>query len=399
MLSFGGGRDLRDRVSRHRLGLAALASIMLLVPWWAIAQSTRPTDTRPDANPQALIKDYQDRRNRLAANDVPGHYALAEWCLKNKLHEPLLRQAEYVLRLDPGSEQARTLYRYATDQIRTQLSRTRPADGSAPHESSEGEFLTPAQIQRLKWAEFLDADAVVPPIKPLRSRADAAGRTSPNSLTEEFLKVRYEGKVLDEFFDLMSGTPDFTSREDRAYLFRLPPTRQVQLIRKNSVSRFQNRIEIVNDPVVFRQFDRALPLVTSGCGTVACHGGPNAQVWRLRTARTRPELNRYTNFLILNRVRDGNQLLVNRAKPEESLLLQYGLPPVEAVRPHPEPIPVMFPAGRNDVRYRTILGWIQSLRVPESRTGVTLPGYPEPPPPQIGGSPKDKVATKPAGDP
>ena len=87
----------------RRRGPASLVAIASLLPLIALAQSSRPASSRPAPSSQALIKEYQDRRDRLGANDVAGHYALAEWCRDHKLYQQLWREAAYVLRLEPGS--------------------------------------------------------------------------------------------------------------------------------------------------------------------------------------------------------------------------------------------------------------------------------------------------------
>lgn len=374
--------------AKGRLLIGALLSLVVVAPLLVLAQATQPDRPQRDASPVELRREYQERFNKLKADDVQGHYALAEWCREHRLYRSLLKQAQYVLQLEPDNENARLLYRVAVDALRAQNAQTRPAEGAAAAESVDGELLGPQQIQTLKFAEFLDLDETRPSL-PVQ------GRVRDGQKGETF-KVRFSGDVLKDFLEYMSGHPDFRSREDRTAFLSLNPTRQAQVIRQHSGTRFQDDVEIVTDPLIFQQFDRVLPMVMSGCATSNCHGGADAESWRLRTVRPRTDLNLYTNFLILNRAQHGLQRVVNRAKPEESLLLQYGLPPQQALFQHAEEIPVMFPRGREDARYRTILTWIENLRVPEPKTGVALPGYPEPPPPQLGGVPK---APEPASPP
>ncbi len=366
------------RPSPRRLLAWTVGLVLLAVPLLGLAQATRPATSRPEHSAADLRREYQERFKSLKPDDVQAHYALAEWCRENRLYHSLFLQTKYILQLQPDHENARLLYRLAAEHLRAQGAQSRPADGDAQATTADGELLTPKQIQKLKFAEFLNADQVRPAL-PVNGRAG-------EGLREEFLKVRFDGDVLNEFLDQMSGDPDFDSKEDRTRFLLLPPTRQVQLIREHTADKYQNRIEILNDPLVFRQFERVLPMVMSGCGTTACHGGADAEGWRLRTARPKTDLNLYTNYLILSRTSKGNQRVINRPKPDESLLLQYGLPPQQATFQHPEPIPVLYPKGREDARYRTMLAWIRNLTVPEPRNGVTLPGYPEPPPPRIGGT-------------
>lgn len=283
---------------------------------------------------------------------------------------------------------------------------TRPAAAAPDSATANGELLTPEQIQKLKFAEFLGRQERRSPL-PRATRRARPGQPAPppppgvarrtsQGLREEFLQVRFEGDVLNLFLDRMSGHTDFSAREDRTAFLSLSPTRQTQLIREHTGNAYQDRINIINDPLVFRQFERVLPMVLSGCATSACHGGPQAQGWRLRTARPRTDLNLYSNFIVLSHSGRGNQRLIDRAKPQDSLLLQYGLPLRQATFQHPQVIPVVYPRGFDDVRYQTILTWIESLTIPEPRTGVTLPGYPEPPPPQIGGTPAPAQTAAPA---
>lgn len=362
------------------LGIAAIC--LAVVPFLALAQvpTSAPATSRPDRSPVDLRREYQQKFDRLRADDIEGHYRLAEWCRENRIYRLLLRQSQHVLQLDPGHENARLLYRLAVEQLRAQAAETQPQAADAQANPNDGELLTPGQIQKVKFAEFLDRDQVRPPLPPTNIRAR---QPAPS---EEFLQVRFKGDVLNEFLDQMAGSTDFSSREDRTAFLLLPATRQVQIIREHTREEYQPQIDVLNNPLVLQQFERVLPMVMNGCGTSVCHGGSEAEGWRLRTARPKTDLNLYTNFLILSRVRNGNQRLINRHKPEDSLLLQYGLPTQQAAYQHPQQIPVLFPRGADDLRYRTILAWIENLRVPEPKINVALRGYPEPPPPRIGGT-------------
>lgn len=379
---------------RRLLPVCVPAMLLLLVPLWGAAPAPPAPSTRPDRSPTSLHREYQERFERLAPGDMQGHYALAEWCLERRLYRTLLKQSQYLLKLDPDNENARLLYKVAVQKLRSQNAQSQPGEEG---ESPDGELLSPTQIQKLKWAEFMEGPTIdwMSQDRPLEIRR----RRRSDREDEEFLKVRFAPDVLNDFLDQMSGHRDFSRPVQRTRFLTLPPTLQTQIIRKQTGWRYQDDIEIVNDPLVFRRFQRVLPLVINGCGTTYCHGGPEAEGWRLRTARPRTDLNLYTNFLILTRVRKGGERLVNRAKPDESLLLQYGLPPERASLQHSELIPIVFPQGRRDSRYRTILEWIEMLRMPEPENGVSLAGYPAPPPPQFGGSPPRQETPRPAPAP
>ncbi len=51
---------------------------------------------------KSLLKTYTKKLKKLSADDVDGHYALAEWCKKNGLKDKYREELEKVLKLDPS---------------------------------------------------------------------------------------------------------------------------------------------------------------------------------------------------------------------------------------------------------------------------------------------------------
>lgn len=70
----------------------------------------------------------------------------------------------------------------------------------------------------------------------------------------------------------------------------------------------------------------------------------------------------YTNFYILTQIRVDGVPIIDRDRPEESLLLQWGLPRAEAKFQAPD-VPNWEPRFRSteDERYKSVLAWIKSL--------------------------------------
>lgn len=369
--------------------LVGMAGLMLALAWRPVAglaQERRPAATRPAEDVQ---QEYRQRFSALEAKDIKGHYALAEWCREQGQYRLLLRQVDYVLSLDADHENARLLRRIALREINRRPDE-KAADGRAGAEAedaSDGEYLTPAQIQKLRFAEFMRPTDDV--FRLLDEEEDLIGRRDDDDKRmrtgpREFLQVRFESGVLHDFLDQMAGHPDFSGREARIRFMKLTPTQQLQLIRHHTGDKYAKRIAIGSDPLVIREFRKVLPIALAGCGTSACHGGPEAKGFRLRVGRPDTDANLYTNFMILNRVTKGKDRLVNRTKPEDSLLLEFGLPTRYAEKIHPVEIPELYPRGPEDPRYQTVIQWVEKLMVPMPRTGVSLPGYPEPPPPGTG---------------
>ena len=114
----------------------------------------------------------------------------------------------------------------------------------------------------------------------------------------------------------------------------------------------------------------------------------------------------YTNFLMLNDLTVGSHRVIDRGKPDESLLLTYLLPRSEVAPELRHPGDVEYKPiyrARTHPRYRLIKKWIESLKHPAEDYGVHII---EPKQPILDGDdsddddPDDDVAkgNKPAGD-
>jgi len=363
-------------------GLALVAAAAMSV---AQGQPAGGAASRPATE---VAREYQRRFAKLAPDDAKGHYGLAEWCHQQRRYGLLLWQADYVLKLDPEHVEAKLLRSIALRQLKEQGREGLEDPGGAPPRPGGKRilpdelrelFVTQQDVRKLRWAEFRD--------RPAGDR-----RLPPDQ--REGARVKFGKGVLTDFLDAMAGDRDFTGKANRRRFLRLPQMDQLQLIRYYKGDAYADRIEIASNPLVFRKFKDVLPIVQQGCGANNCHGGNvPAKPFGFRNSPLLPELSLYTNFLILDRVRLGKADLVNRTKPEDSLLLQYGLPELFAERMHPTEIKPLFLRGPRDRKYQTVLGWIQSLRDPRPRTGVKLKGYPEPPPPGAA-IPRDKPDEK-----
>jgi hypothetical protein len=115
---------------------------------------------------------------------------------------------------------------------------------------------------------------------------------------------------------------------------------------------------------------RIWPMLASHCAQPSCHGGPNAGGdLRVLNVQTRNERVDYTNFLILDSYTHGGRKMINRDRPEDSILLQYGLPPEQAEIRHPSPLKQTMFRDRRQRNYRQVIEWIRSL------DGPPHPGY------------------------
>ena len=292
--------------------------------------------------PASTQKDYDTRLAALAPDDINGHYALADWCRAKGRYDLVVRQCRTVLRLKPGHTNARLLL----DVAQLQLDRTGTTDGSRQTAPARGpgrqrDYVSEDDIQRLRYAEL-------------------------NPDRPERVQVRFHNRVTAEFAALMVKQGKFNRRGRTAFL-RSKPAEKLFIMLQQDPEAYRDDIEIRSDPIVFAQFrKRVLPTIMTGCATAACHGGVRAPVFRLHGGKTRTERLVYTNFLILHSLtaqlepEARGQPLINRDRPEESLLLDYLLPRAMAKHPHPTDIDPVAKSKR-DTKYLVIFQWISRL--------------------------------------
>lgn len=228
--------------------------------------------------------------------------------------------------------------------------------------------LTNEEIQRIRFKE----------LRAFRLETD-----QPDRLT-----VRIPRKVVQDFLLEMEGHPDFRGDASRRAFYRLTPPQKLHFIAKYKGEMFMDRVDIRTDPEVFLVFRRqVMPIVLRGCATAGCHSPTfdDEAFFGLFKDPKRLAETTYANFIILNDLAVNGEAVINRAQPQNSLLLSYMLPHEEVKMDlrHPgdvEYLPVY--QSRRAPGYRRIERWIASLRVPAPDYGVHLvpPSGRAPPP-------------------
>ncbi len=248
-----------------------------------------------------------------------------------------------------------------------------------------------ADIQRLRLAELrLDGPAEVVRVRFLR-------------------KARQRDLPL-EVLDTLRRRSDFRPAWEDV-LTRGLPHEKLQLIVRLTGTEHAERIAVDSDPAVFDAFRRrVLPLVNRGCARSGCHGGKGAREFRFPVGSSGSDTYAYTAFVLLDQMQTAHGPLVNRANPEESVLLTYMLPPEATDRGHP-PVgrgPAFKPVvrSRDDRLYAAVLEWIDQLAVPRPEYGLA---YENPyagrrsraakAPADVESSPATRPATAPAPSP
>lgn len=194
---------------------------------------------------------------------------------------------------------------------------------AGPAQARLGDLLSDEQINRVRQAELQEADA--------------AGR-SP--------RIRFENRVIRRFVDSQQGLDfrEFNRAGDvQKALYILANTNDEEII---------DDVMIVTDPrslLTFKQ--RVHQTVIETCATSQCHGGREPVGGFLLYPDGREDPTVYTNFVSLSMAErlvddptggafggDGQVVrqMIDRQDPDNSLLLQYLLPPGLVTYPHPQ---------------------------------------------------------------
>lgn len=257
------------------------------------------------------------------------------------------------------------------------------ADGADPVKPAK--TLTDEQISRIRYLE----------LSAMRLR-----RKEPDHVT-----VKISKDTIDEFLLSMEGHEDFRGDRARRTFLKMTAPQKLDVIARYKGAAYADKVMITSDPDVFVEFkQQVMPQLIRGCATSGCHLSTNKDAPVFGFSAKRNEQAVYSNFLLLNDLEVDTHRVIDRSKPDESLLLTYLLPRTE-VQPelrHPGDVeyrPIF--RSRTHPRYKILLKWISSLKHPAEEYGVHIiepkkPAIEEPIDKPAGDG--DKPADRPAGD-
>jgi hypothetical protein len=122
------------------------------------------------------------------------------------------------------------------------------------------------------------------------------------------------------------------SQTGRTELFRAAADRPLDVVRlmfQIAARDLYAKVQVNSEPYALNLFRQRVhdTWLINNCATTACHGGPYAGRLFLHRKNYKDDRVRYTNLLILERLKlDPEWPLINYDKPEDSLVIQYGLP-------------------------------------------------------------------------
>lgn len=322
------------------------------------------TDMESMETRESFDKEFADRRAKLAEGDVTGRLELARWCFDQHQYPEAREIADEAAKLDPNSTDAVAMQ----DLIRRQVALenrsstgtavpTTPGDIHSTPASVERSFLQPGDINLVKSAELQTSDTV---------------------------RFRFENGVEKRFLEISGTDPKDYSK--------LSAAEKYTRIRKTGSADLLRDVTIVGDPSRIANYrQKVQPMMLAGCASAGCHGTMAGKEFVVFVNANGSDAATYSNYYILSHYTrtlqsPGNGLfaggkverkMIDRSNPEQSLLLEYGLPRGAATFKHPQVngLSAVY-RDKNDPRYKTVLEWIKSLGPiePTYRVNYTPPG-------------------------
>jgi len=190
--------------------------------------------------------------------------------------------------------------------------------------------------------------------------------------------VKVPRDTANDFLAEMTGNEDFKGSQARKNFLKQTPPQKLHTIAHYQGAKYVDQVKILTDPEVFVQFRKhVMRQVIRGCATSGCHVSTNDDAigFKLFNDPKRSAETTYADFIILNDYMVGRDRMINRNDPEKSLLATYMLPHSEVPAEYRHPGDVeyrpLFQSARHP-RYRRILRWIGSLKIPQEDYGVRL---------------------------
>lgn len=297
---------------------------------------------------------YQRMREGVPDEDTERLLVLVEWLRAKGELVLALVELESILEREPDHPEAHRLQREVRAELALRELRRSPIEsgpdlGGGSEPPAEFPLLTPDQINLLKVFEI---DLSKPP------------------------KLEVSRETIDRLIERYGGSPVVPATpEGRQALYRKPAADIVDRLFRVQARDLYPEIEVTGDPDAFARFRKDIHadwLVTS-CATSSCHGGQaSGRLWLYNRHRA-SEATVYTNFLILERFRLGDEAatpMINYDDPASSPLLQLALPRERSLFPHPDvrtgPGSAFRPVfrGPDDVRFGRAVEWIRSMYNP-----------------------------------
>lgn len=292
-------------------------------------------------------QECRKRLARLAPYDVAGRVELAQWLFENKAYQMARNVLSDAAAISPRNPDVLDMMRTVDRQILLEESQERkhapvqlaaaaaePPAGAVPADNSGGaaanRLVTPEEINFIKQAEWQK---------------------------DESVRVTFRNDVRRKYIAKEGLDP--------AQFNRMTPPQQAWAILQDGTTEMKKAVILITDPPELATFKKVQQsLIYTGCAS--CHTAGKAQGNFALHFPTNDEAATYSNFIILQKyqqkIGDRVYLMIDRARPDDSLLIQFSLPMDVGQPPHPKaPNYRGAVRTRNDPRLKTALDWLTAL--------------------------------------
>ena len=300
---------------------------------------------------KTLRQQLQDRLDRIEPTDAEGLYQIARLATDNMLLDEAKQILEQALKVRPDFENAKQLLKKVNAAIDDLKAASKPSEAAAGK---------PATEQAKLNCDLIDQEDVY------RIRRALLG-------PKDNVQIEFRNDVIEKFIIDQQGSADFAEHNADRKFRSLPRLQQAQymLANQDRDSKLRDDILIKSEPRLMSDFKtRVWPVVLNSCASAKCHGGVNAPAGFRLYVDPSPKQNEqmlYTDFAIIYGY--GEQIrgqvagkMVDPRVPEDSLLLQLGLPEKLSKVNHLAEITPPF-KNTNEGPYRVIREWIRNLPV------------------------------------
>jgi len=310
-------------------------------------------------------EEYAERAAKLADDDYDGHRELGRWAMVNGLLDQAQKHVDHVL---ANTDDARaTLIADQIEGLREKAAAAKEAEEAERRQREEAANQKPS-------TSGIDPKMLITMQEIYRIRLAEMQHFDPEDRDIRGMRINFKNNVLERLAERFEGNDDF---DKTRFLRRWSDAEQLRYILDHTSARDHQRdrddIEILTEVPFMEEYHRFVwPLLRQSMAAPTCHGSKEMHGgFRLLTAPSSVPSDEialrvnYSNFILLDSFETDNGLmLIDRDRPEESLLLEFGLPKDVARFEHPDvagmAVGQMY-SGKDDPNYVRMLAWIRSL--------------------------------------
>ena len=316
-------------------------------------------------------EEFATKLAALADDDLAGHLELGRWAMSNGLQDEALQQCNFVLTAEPDNG--------AAEMLKKQIESVLAAEARRAEEKAQAQAQADAQTQQQATSPDgggIDPDSLITMKDIYRIRLAESKSTYQDRRAVRRMRVDFKNKVLERLASIWEGREDFDSR---AFLRSWSDGEQLRYV-DGRVDRedwaVRDEIEIESEVLFMQEFHEfVFPLLRRSIASVPAHASKEMHGgFRLLISPSSVPTDEitlrvnYSNFVLLDTFEtDDGRRMIDRDRPAESLLLQFGLPSDTAMYKHSavggQPIKPLF-KGKDDPSYQRMLAWIRILRGP-----------------------------------